>query len=198
MERFTVKLLTKVNILLIVLFVLVSPKLIAQDGSEVVAVKSLNKAKLYLFGLGIEREQKISRLSTIYIGASVENVVPFLPRQPMGSSDVLRIDYAINIAPMFQVGYKNYYNLDHRKKIGKKISNNSASFVGVAYSLVAPILINMRYTTKHISSFSPIWGFQKSLASRTHLELSAGPSFQTDFVNHRVSGFAKFGVTFLL
>lgn len=186
------------KLICIILLIFVSPKLIAQENNKLIEVKSLNKVKLYFFGLALEREQKISRLSTIYIGASVESVVPFLPYQPSGASDVLRLDWSMNFSPVFQLGYKYYYNLDRREKLGKTTKNNSSSFAGLEYNLINPILINHRYTTEYISSFSPIWGFQKSISKNTNIELSAGPSIQTDFSNARVSGFAKFGFTFLI
>lgn len=200
MYKFKIKAAQTIALRLVtfILLISVSPKLFAQENDRPVSVKSLNKVKLYFVGLGLEREQKISRLSTIYIGASVESVVPFFPHQPSGASDVLRLDYAMNFSPVFQLGYKYYYNLNRREKLGKTTKNNHSSFVGLEYNLINPILINIRYTTKHVSSFSPVWGFQKSISKNTNLELSAGPSIQTDFSKSRISGFAKFGFSFLL
>jgi hypothetical protein len=160
-------------------------------------VVSLNKIKLYALGFGFEREQAITKLKTIYFGASIESVVPFFPKN-LGESDVLKFEYSINVAPIFTAGFRNYYNLKRREKLSKAIENNSASFIGLEYNLITPILLNNRYTTRYVNSLSPIWGFQKSISKNSNLEFSAGPSLQTDFNNTRISGFARFGVNFLL
>ncbi len=161
-------------------------------------VKSLNKLKLYLTGVGAEREQKIATQATLYLGAAVESVVPFRPQGSDGDSDVLGIDHSINFAPVLYFGFRNYYNLKDRNKKRRTTINNSAGYFGFEYDLIAPILINHRYKTKYVSSISPIWGFQKNLSKHFNLELAIGPSFQTDFSYSRVSAFAKFGFSFLL
>lgn len=173
----------------------------AQDTTKVnhqVEIKSLNKVKAYLFGFGVEREQKITNSSTIYFGATIESVVPFFPDRKDNKTDVFKLDYSINIAPTMIIGFKNYYNLSKRAKIGKKIIYNSASFFGMEYNLIAPILINKNQTTNYVHSFSPTWGFQNNVLKHTNIEFEIGPSLQTDLSNTRVSGFAKIGFNFLL
>ncbi|MBC7419063.1 MAG: hypothetical protein H7325_13035 [Pedobacter sp.] len=183
---------------------LISPIIFAQDigtdSKNAGSVESVNKAKIYFVGFGLEREQKISNQSTLYIGAAIEGVVPFLPSRRNKNTDILRIDYGINIAPTIDAGYKNYYNLHRRNNLGKVIKNNSASFVGFEYSLINPILFNNNYTTKFVNSFSPVWGFQRKVSSNkvnANLELIIGPSFQTDFRRTRVSGFLRFGYSLI-
>lgn len=180
-----------------------SGDVLAQDTtktSKLAAVKSLNKAKIYFVGFGLEREQKISNRSSIYIGAAIDGVVPFFPKQPPNSSDMLRIDYSINASPLLSAGYRNYYNLNRRAKLGKVIKNNSGSFVGLEYNLISPILFHNNYTTNYVSSFSPVWGFQRKVSNNNvnaNLELVVGPSFQTDFHRRRASGFVRFGYSLL-
>ncbi|MGY3053154.1 hypothetical protein ACVWYG_001352 [Pedobacter sp. UYEF25] len=196
------------NILLIVVIVFLcllnSPIIFAQDidtnNKDAGSVASVNKAKIYLVGFGLEREQRIAKRSTLYIGAEIEGVVPFFPHRPTNSSDVLRVDYAINIAPLFSAGYKNYYNLARRNNLGKMTKNNSASFVGFEYSFINPILLNDNYTTNSVSSFSPVWGFQRKVSSNkvnANLEFMIGPSIQTDFRKTRASGFLRFGYSLI-
>lgn len=159
---------------------------------------SISKIKLYTFGFGFEREQAITNLKTIYFGLSIESVIPFCPKQPYNYSDVLSIEQAVNFAPVLNLGIRKYNNFNEREKAEKTTLNNSGAFIGLEFSLIAPILINKRFTTRYTASLSPIWGFQKSLSKNSNLELSAGPSFQSDFDDYRVSGFVKFGINFLL
>ena len=81
---------------------------------------SLNKFKLYLLGIGIEREQQISNSSTIYFGAAIETVAPFYPKQPSNASDIIRIDYSINFAPILSLGFRNYFNLSEKENLKRK------------------------------------------------------------------------------
>lgn len=171
----------------------------AQDSLKTITeVKSLTKYKLYLLGTGLEREQKISKQSTLYFIIAIETVAPFYPKQPRNASDVLGIDYLINFAPIIGFGFRNYYNLSEREKLNKTTANNSALFFGVEYNLIAPILINKRYTTNYIHSTSPIWGFQKNTSKNVNIELAIGPSFQTEFEKRRVSLLGRIGLNYLL
>ena len=161
-------------------------------------VQSLNKFKLYLLGVGIEREQKISSSSSIYFGAAIESVVPFYPIQPLDDSDIVGITKSFNFAPVFSGGFKNYYDISKKAGDGKITANNSANFVGFEYNLIAPILINGRYVTRYFSSFSPTWGFQKNTLKNMNIEFVIGPSFQTDFDRSRISVLARIGLSYLL
>lgn len=176
-------------------------KVNAQDSTknhQTTTINSLTKIKAYLIGIGIEREQNVGNQSSIYFGGAIESVVPFFPMQPFGASDALMIDYSINFSPLVYLGFRNYYNLLSRTKKGKATKNNSASFVGLEYSLIAPILIHKRYTSNFVNSISPVWGFQHNLSKNLNLELVIGPSFQTDFTKSRVSALVKFGFSYLL
>lgn len=184
---------------LLIFYLFTSFQLSAQDSLKTtVEIKSLNKYKLYLLGTGVEREQKISKQSSVYFGAAIEVVVPFHPQQPTHASDILRIDYAVNFAPVLSFGYRNYYNLSKREKALKIVENNSANYFGVEYNLITPILINKRYTTNFVHSFSPVWGFQNNIMENVNTELAIGPSFQTDFNHNRVSLLLRFGFNYLL
>lgn len=184
---------------LIIIHLFLFTKASAQDSVKTtVEIKSLNKFKAYLLGTGLEREQKISKQSSLFFGAAIEVVAPFHPKQPRNASDVLGIDYLVNFAPVLSIGYKNYYNLAERKKALKIVENNSATYYGLEYNLITPILINKRYTTNFIHSFSPIWGFQNNIMENVNTELAIGPSFQTDFNKYRVSLLLRFGFSYLL
>lgn len=161
-------------------------------------VKSLTKYKIYLLGTGFEREQKISATSSLIFGAAVETVVPFHPMMPANASDVLRLDYSVNLAPVLSLGFRNYYNFTVRAEKMKTTDRNSGSYIGMEYNLITPILINKRYTTNYVHSISPVWGFQKNTSKNINLELAAGPSFQTDFNKNRVSLLARLGLNYLL
>lgn len=190
------KIALKISFLIISIIAL---KATAQDSLKTSAeVKSLTKYKLYLLGTGFEREQRISHSSSLYFGVALESVVPFRPKQPENASDILRIDHAINVAPVLFVGFKNYYNLAKRAELQKVTQNNSANYFGFEYNLIAPILINNRYTTNYVHSISPVWGFQKNTAKNINLELAIGPSFQTDFNKYRVSLLLRLGLSYLI
>ncbi|WP_316797219.1 hypothetical protein [Pedobacter agri] len=166
--------------------------------NQTFTVQSLNKFKLYFLGVGIEREQKISKQSSLYFSAAIEAVAPFYPEQPRNSSDVIGIDYSINFAPILGLGFRNYFNLSEKENIKKTTKNNRASYFGVEYNLIAPILINERYTTNYIHSISPVWGFQKTTLKNKNIELALGPSFQTDFYRSRFSILGRIGFSYLL
>lgn len=186
-------------LLFIISFSICYTKTIAQEkANESPTVTSLNKFKLYLLGIGLEREQKISKQSSLYFSAAIESVVPFYPEQPSNDSDVIRIDYAINFAPVLGLGFRNYFNLSKKENLKKKTTTNSARYLGIEYNLIAPILINQRYTTNYIHSISPLWGFEKNTLKNTNIELAIGPSFQTDFDRSRFSILARIGFSYLL
>lgn len=168
------------------------------DTSAIPIPKSLNKIKAYLLGIGLEREQKFTKSSTLYFGAAIESVVPYFPRRPEGASDVLGLDQSFNFAPLLSIGFRNYYNLSDILKKGKSIKNNAGNFVGLEYNLIMPVLITNKSTTTSFSSLSPIWGFQRSISKNKNIELAFGPSLQTDFKRYRISGLVRFGFNFLL
>ncbi|AZI25618.1 hypothetical protein EA772_09765 [Pedobacter sp. G11] len=169
-----------------------------ESSNQTGSVQSLNKFKLYLLGVGVEREQKISKQSSLYFSAAIEVVAPFYPEQPSRGSDVIRIDYSVNFAPILGLGFRNYFNLSEKENLKKSTTNNSASYFGIEYNLIAPILINKRYTTNYVHSISPVWGFQRNTLKNKNIELAIGPSFQTDFDRSRFSILARIGFSYLL
>lgn len=66
-----------VRLACIIVLIFACPKLNAKENNKLTEVESLNKVKLYLFVLGVEREQNLTRLSKLYIGASIKSVVSF-------------------------------------------------------------------------------------------------------------------------
>ena len=183
---------------LIALSLLVNLSLKAQDDIKPVEIKSLTKARLTFFGVGLEREQKINPILSIYLGASIATVYLFEPVYLRGRApDVFNLPSVLGYSPVFYTGIRKYYNLNQRQKDKKKTINNSANYTGLQIGAIPPIEIN-HYETSFNVSLVPHWGMQRSLGKKTNFEFALGPAIRTNFDVLRVVPFSKIGFSVLL
>ncbi|MBC7615884.1 MAG: hypothetical protein H7202_07445 [Pedobacter sp.] len=190
-----------VVIFTIALLLLICPALKAQEIAKPVEIKSLTKIRLTSFGAGLEREQKIDSLHSIYVGASISAVFPFESRY-LGvgrAPDIPLLNNVLAITPVFYTGFRRYYNLSERKENSKKTINNSANYFGCKIDAIPPTTSpNGKYKTLFAMSLAPHWGMQRSLGEKVNFEFTFGPAIKTDFETVRIVPFSKTGFTFLL
>ncbi len=185
----------------IALLFLICPILKAQEDNKPVEIKSLTKIKLTFFGAGIEREQKISPLNSVYAGASYQAIFLFEPvylgngRAP----DIPSFDSLLGLTPVFYTGFRKYTDLNERKSKNKKTRNNSGNYFGMELDAFASIKSNNgKYKTSFAMSFAPQWGMQRSLTPKANFEFALGPAIKTNFEAAKLLLFGRLGFSFLL
>lgn len=198
MDRITLKAL----LILFSSFILNSYQLKAQNNVEInnpTTIQSLSKSRLTFLGFGLEREQKITKLSTIYLGISIDAVFPFEAHYKPNRSDVLSLNSFIGFSPIIYTGFRKYYNLIQRAKNKRKTMNNSAEYFGVEVDAIAPINSEKgEYKTLWTMSFAPQWGIQRSLLEKVNFEFTLGPAIKTNFETTKLFPFGRLGLSFLL
>ncbi len=183
---------------LIALSLLVNFNLKAQDNIEPVEIRSLTKIRFTFFGVGLEREQKIGPILSIYLGASISTVYLFEPTYLKGRApDVFNLQSVLGYSPVFYTGIRKYYDLNERQKDKKKTLNNSANYIGLQIGAIPSIEIN-HYKTSFNMSLVPHWGMQRSLGKKANFEFALGPAIRTNFDVLRVVPFSKIGFSVLL
>lgn len=189
-----------IDIFIIAFLLLSSASLKAQDVNDSVEIKSLTKFRLTLFGVGLEREQKIGPLKSIYVGASFSTIFPFESHYLRGgrAPDILILNNALAVTPVFYTGFRSY-NFSKRKEKNKKTLNNSGNYVGLHLSVIPPAKSpNGDYKTFLAMSLAPHCGIQRSLSKKSNFEFAFGLAVKTDFEVTRLVPFSKTGLSFLL
>ncbi|RYG01114.1 MAG: hypothetical protein EOO07_34600 [Chitinophagaceae bacterium] len=179
---------------------LAGPFLKAQDNTNPTAIKSLTKIRLTLFGVGVEREQKIAPLKSVYVGASYSAIFPFESRYLRAgrAPDIPMLNNILAVTPVFYAGFRSY-NFTKRKEKNKNTANNSADYVGFKVDGILPSKSpNGDYKTLFAMSVAAHWGMQRSLSKKLNFEFAFGPAIKTDFEATRFVPFSKLGLTFLL
>jgi len=188
-----------VKIFLFLLIILGSQNSLAQDNLSPTTIKSLNKVKLTFLGIGLERERKIGKLSSIYAGVSMDAVFPFEADYRPNRSDALSLGSFIAFTPIIYSGFRKYYNLVDRSKDNRKTKNNSAEYFGFEIDAIAPIDSEEgEFKTSWTMSFAPQWGLQRNISKNTNLEFTLGPALKTNFDKTKIFPFGRFGLSFLL
>jgi hypothetical protein len=161
-------------------------------------VQSLSKIRITLVGFGLEREQKITKQSTLYLGISIDAVFPFEPDYKPNRSDALSLNSFIGLPPVIYTGFRKYYNLIQRAKNKRKTTNNSAEYFGLEVDAITPINSEEgEYKTLWTMSFSPQWGIQRSLSEKVNFEFTLGPAIKTNFETTKLLPFGRLGLSFL-
>ncbi|QPH41373.1 hypothetical protein [Pedobacter endophyticus] len=180
----------------------------AQDSTSMAEkpneVTSFNKIRLNLLGLGYEREQKIGRLTTFYIGAGVESSLIYRTEselRPIVNSDG-SLDYAFDeksttefkLYPSFNTGLRHYFNFERRIKKGKNTVNNAAGYVGFDVLAIFPTQKN---EVDYQINMGPRWGFQTHVGKKINFGLDLGPdvTINSEEVNVGLGG--KLGFSYL-
>lgn len=177
-----------------------------KNASQPNEVKSLNKLRLNIIGLGYEREQKIGKTTTFYIGAGVEASFIYYYEGYMevnsytnGSPNynyVSKSNTDFKIYPAINTGIRHYYNFERRVKKGKSTRNNAAGYV--AFDVAGFLPVNNE-TVDYQINLGPMWGFQTNVGKKVNFELCLGPGFA--ITNHETAFYGvggKIGFSFLL
>lgn len=147
-------------------------------------VKSLNKIRLNLIGLGLEREQKIGKTTTFYAGVGIEGALIYKYELQMQQTTTTNGNpnyiYTSNsntefkVFPAINTGIRYYYNFERRIQKGKSTTNNSAGYV--AFDVQGILPVNDTGVDYQIN-LGPMWGFQTNAGKRMNFELCLGPGF---------------------
>lgn len=169
-------------------------------------VTSLNKIRLNLIGLGYEREQKIGKTTTFYIGAGLEG--SFIYRYQMTMQQIPSgngtyeytytsdSDSEFKIVPAVNTGIRHYYNFERRIKKGKSTLNNAAGYI--AFDILG-FLPTQEVGVDYQINLGPMWGFQTNVGKKVNFELCLGPGFAVTNEKTTFYGIGgKLGFSFLL
>ena len=149
-------------------------------------VKSLNKISLYFPGVALEREQKISRTSTISLGINYQftflrsyyiwNISYYANGIPYYGNAKLEHTSKLKALPGASINYRYYYNLNKRAAKGKNTNNNSASYLSMDVASIFPKLSDKSNQYDYQLSITPNWGIQRNVAKTANGEFAIGPS----------------------
>ncbi|WP_199119715.1 hypothetical protein [Pedobacter sp. ASV28] len=169
-------------------------------------VASLNKIRLNLIGLGYEREQKIGKTTTFYVGAGLEGSFIYnyelQIQQTYSSNGSLNYTYTsksnseFKIFPALNTGIRYYYNFQRRIKKGKNTFNNAAGYI--AFDMLG-LFPTKEEGIDYQINLGPMWGFQTNAGKKVNFELCLGPGFA---ITNKETAFygvgGKIGFSFLL
>lgn len=149
-------------------------------------VKTLNKISIYLPGVALEREQKISRSSTLSLGINYQFtflrsyylMFDYFPsgNYMVASNGRVAHDSKLKAVPGANLNYRYYYNLDKRAAKNKNIDNNSASYIGLDVASIFPRLIDKTNQYNYQIMITPNWGIQRNASLIANGEFAIGPS----------------------
>lgn len=149
-------------------------------------VKSLNKISLFLPGVALEREQKISRSSTLSLGINYQ--FTFLRSYYLSYDYYFSGGYVQTSNHKIEshskligvlganINYRYYHNLDKRVAKNKKIDNNSANYIGLDVASVFPKLTDKTNQYDYQIMVTPNWGLQRNASVFVNGEFAIGPS----------------------
>ncbi|WP_461788321.1 hypothetical protein [Pedobacter sp.] len=149
-------------------------------------VTSLNKISIYLPSVALEREQKISRSSTLSLGINYH--FTFLRSYYLSydyyfsggyvqtSNYKMASNSKLKAVPGANLNYRYYYNLDKRVAKNKNIANNSANYIGLDVASIFPTLIDQKNQYDYQIMITPNWGVQRNASLTVNGEFAIGPS----------------------
>jgi uncharacterized protein YcfL len=104
---------------------------------------------------GMSYERKIGKKSTLYSSISL---TLSSSESRVQSNSFQFIEKRLNINPILDVNYRNYYNFEKRVNQGKSVNHNSGNYVGFAVNYIFNP-INQPDKPRHNElSAGPIWG----------------------------------------
>jgi hypothetical protein len=173
----------------------------AQDSTKVeqpTEVKSLNKIRLTLLGLGYEREQKVGKTTSVYFGAGAEGAFIYQTEITIDNNYNFsaNTETTFKVYPVLNAGFRHYYNFNKRVKKGKKTTNNSAGYVGLDILGIIPTQSDT--ISGYQINIMPQWGFQTAVGRKVNFELALGPVAAITKVDTYYGINGKIGFSFLL
>lgn len=169
------------------------------------AVKSLNKIRLNFLGINYEREEKVGKQTTFYVGGGLASalLVELQPTYNIDNNYVIHYNndskVYFNIAPNIYAGLRKYYNFESRIKKGKKTINNSGSYYGLDMAAyLKPLLKRSDYVLPDWEiALTPQWGFQHAMGKKTSFELALGPTVHFNDSNTYFGVDGRIGFSFI-
>lgn len=156
------------------------------ESQQLREVKSINKFGVFFPGLSLEREQKISKSSTISFGVNYQ--LHFLRSYYLSydyyfsggyvqtSNHKITSDSKLKAVPGASVSYRFYYNLDKRAENNRKTDYNSGNYVGLEVSSIFPRMFNNENDYDYQIMITPNWGIQRNPGKSTNGEFAIGPA----------------------
>ena len=172
------------------LFLLVVSKTYCQEENNI----TRNVTKVNFLLPGVSYEQKISRITTLYLSAYLNFLLS-------SRSSAYGTSTKVSAGPSFDFQVRNYYNYRRRSNNGLRTEFNSMNYIAPVYTgtYASPVSSSSR---KLISQFGVVWGMQRNYASRFSLDLNIGVGYMTGVTgasnNNSVTLLAEFVLGFWL
>lgn len=161
-------------------FVLISFIAKAQDTQEVQNVsveKNLFGVQLGLISTTFYYETQMQRKITL----RTEIGLTLISSTKDYEDPAIEDETATLIAPYITLEPRWYYGLDRRKRLEKKIYNNSSNYVSLATSYLStktPITNNADFDVVSAITIIPKYGIRRAFAKHFNYEFSAGVGYQ--------------------
>ena len=179
----------KLSKLLLTLFF--SHTIIIANGQDTTKIQrpqivSVNKINIFVPSIGLEREQKMSKFSTLSIGVNYQYTFlreysPYINYSPSSNGYQIQ-DQGVNVntkvkaVPGASINYRYYYNVDKRASQQKSILKNSANYMGVDLGAIFPRMFNENNQYDYQLMITPNWGIQRNQNKNGNFEFAIGPS----------------------
>lgn len=149
-------------------------------------VRSINKLGVFFPGLSLEREQKISKSSTISFGVNYQ--LHFLRSYYLSydyyfsggyvqtSNHKISYNSKLKAIPGASVSYRYYYNLEKRAENNRKTDYNSGNYLGLEVSSMFPRMFDKQNDYDYQIMITPNWGIQRNPGKSTNGEFAVGPA----------------------
>ncbi|MEM6264625.1 MAG: hypothetical protein AAGI38_19085 [Bacteroidota bacterium] len=125
--------------------------------------------RVNILGIGLGGEFPITPTWTFYLEAGAGIQVAQIP-QVSGTPR-----QKIFTVPYGTLQTRYYYNLNRRKKKGKRIDLFSANYIGLALPYLASTSLSER-----LYGIGPVWGFMRNFGKRGYVGFHIGPGFYFD------------------
>ena len=175
----------------VLLLLLFSHIIIIANGQDTTKIQqpqivSLNKINIFVPSIGLEREQKISKFSTLSIGVNYQYTFlreysPYINYSPSSNGYQIQ-DQGVNVntklkaVPGASINYRYYYNVDKRVSQQKSILKNSANYIAVDLGAIFPRMFNENNQYDYQLMITPNWGIQRNQNKNGNFEFAIGPS----------------------
>lgn len=161
------------------------------QNSKPTLLKNLWKANYNLTNVNGEYEGVIGEKSTMRFSAGVG-----ISFRAYGGGNELFFDYSIS--PLLTTEYRNYYNIEKRSRIGKRIQNNSGNFLALTLLGKLPAFYSKNEFGKEGAiALIPNWGLQRGVGRKCNFQFQAGPGIVTDFKEISIFPNVRIGVGYV-
>lgn len=175
--------------------------------TQATGVVSLNKINVFIPSIGLEREQKMSRFSTLSLGVNYQYAIlreyfPYV-HYSQGANGYSLVAKGVNVnsrlktVPGANLNYRYYYNLEKRNARNKSTVNNTGNYVGLDVGAVFPRMFDKSNLYNYQIAITPNWGLQRNENKNVNFEFAVGPSLVFNPYEIMLSIALKLGVSIL-